>query len=441
VEGQVFIAPGDLTQIAADAIAYSTSTGLGGFGAMYPSFSRQVPGFADWFAELGRRHESECRIGETFWMPLSPEAAPFGVVVVVATGGPATAEDKAAIAVRAALEEAVGRLRGDLGRRERLLIALPAFRLGWGGDRDNLLRSARAQVAAARDSLARHPGVDAAFITYAPAIYHIFLEARRHALGGPPPGPDPGPDLVQALRDGECALFVGAGLSSGAGLPGWGELVGRLASELGIPPDPAGNQVEYALDLAQWYRERLGTEALVGVVRSTFGDRGPTHRPTLAHYLLMSLPTRPVITTNYDDLLERAITALKRHPVKIVRQEDAARSGQADGVCVVKLHGDAAEPGGIVLCRDDYDEFFERRPALALLLEGLLLNRTFFFVGYGLRDPNFRQIYGRVGRMLRAARRPAFATSFESAGEAGGVPEAPVGQQTAVPDRHPGRWP
>ena len=59
------------------------------------------------------------------------------------------------------------------------------------------------------------------------------------------------------------------------------------------------------------------------------------------------------------------------------------------------------------------------RPAMVLLLEGLMLNRTFLFLGYGLRDINFRQVYGRVGRMLRQAHRPAYATSFESAGEAG----------------------
>ncbi len=133
----------------------------------------------------------------------------------------------------------------------------------------------------------------------------------------------------------------------------------------------------------------------------------------------MSLPVHHVITTNYDDLLERTLVALKRHPVKVVRQEDVARMGWRDGVHVVKLHGDATEAEGIVLCRDDYDEFFERRPAMALLLEGLLLNQTFFFVGYGLRDPNFRQVYSRIARMLRHARKPAFATSFESAGEAG----------------------
>src|SRR5262249_60716773 len=82
-------------------------------------------------------------------------------------------------------------------------------------------------------------------------------------------------------------------------------------------------------------------------------------------------------------------------------------------------HGDAAHPEEVVLARDDYEEFFHRRPAMALLLEGLLLNQTFFFVGYGLRDPNFRQVYHRIARMLREARRPAFATTFEAGGDSG----------------------
>jgi hypothetical protein len=88
-------------------------------------------------------------------------------------------------------------------------------------------------------------------------------------------------------------------------------------------------------------------------------------------------------------------------------------------VFVVKLHGDVGHPQEIVLTRSDYEAFFERRPAMALWLEGTLLTQTFFFVGYGLRDPNYRQVYSRISRMLRAARRPAFATSFEAAGPGG----------------------
>src|SRR5262249_16341225 len=173
------------------------------------------------------------------------------------------------------------------------------------------------------------------------------------------------------------------------------------------------------LDLAQWYREKFKSAGLAEVIRRTIGEPALAARPTLAHFLLMSLPVRHVITTNYDDLLERALIALKRHPVKVSREPDVARMRWGDGVHVVKLHGEASDAEGIVLCRDDFDEFFERRPAMALLLEGLLLNQTFFFLGYGLRDPNFRQVYSRIARMLRDSRKPAFATSFESTGEAG----------------------
>src|SRR5262249_21976975 len=155
------------------------------------------------------------------------------------------------------------------------------------------------------------------------------------------------------------------------------------------------------LDLAQWYREQFGNARLAEVLRATFAQPG---LPTLAHYLLLGLPVRHVITTNYDHLIERALTALKRHPVPVVRQEEVAHTG-GEAVYVVKLHGDAHHAEDIVLTRDDYSMFFERRPAMALLLEGLLLNRTFFFVGYGLRDLNFREIFGRIARMLREAKR------------------------------------
>ena len=321
MDGHVFIAPGDITQLAAHAIVYSSSTQLGGFGAMYPSFRENVPGFADWFAGLAVPPDEGCPVGSTFWMPLRPEARPHGVLVVVAAGGPATEEDKASVAVRAAIDGAVPRLREVVGRDDRLLIAMPAFRLGMGGDRNSRLRSARAQVAAARDGLRHHPGADVAFIPYTAALYQVFLEARRQVLDTPAV-PPPHPGLERALLDGECVLFVGAGLSRGAGLPDWGELVGRMVRQLGVRPhdrlDP--------LDLAQWFRERFGAAALAALIRGTFADPALAPRPTLAHYLLMSLPVRYVITTNYDDLLERALVALKRYPVKVVRQEDVART-------------------------------------------------------------------------------------------------------------------
>src|SRR4051812_46403486 len=61
--------------------------------------------------------------------------------------------------------------------------------------------------------------------------------ARKKPDPAAPPAPtvpplgriDPTPpDLLAAIRDKRCAVYVGAGLSMGAGYPGWGALLGRL---------------------------------------------------------------------------------------------------------------------------------------------------------------------------------------------------------------------
>jgi hypothetical protein len=414
VDGQVFVVRGDLSQLAAHAVGYSTDTFLNS-GHLSSAFAAHFPGFREWRRKTAREHPRGSPVGQAFWFPAGFERRPLGVVVAVSTGGDRTEEDKAALAVRAAIHTAVDRLRNECGKTGRLLIALPAFRTGMGGDRHALLRSARAQIGEARQALQRLPGVDVAFVPYSAAVYRLFLEARAEQE------PDHGPtlpwerELEQALGEGPCVVFVGAGLSHGAGLPNWRELLGHLAGELGL--DPEGRHDD--LDLAQWYREKFGDQALAKVIADRFSRPAHAARPTLAHYLLLNLPTRLVLTTNYDDLLEQALLGLKRYPVRIARDVDVARTALGEGTCVVKLHGDADSPLEVVLCRDDYEAFFERRPAMTHLLRGLLLNHTFLFVGYSLRDPNFRSIFAEVGRILRDGRRPAFATTFDAAGPAG----------------------
>jgi hypothetical protein len=44
MQGQVFVALGDITQVATDAVAFSTSTFMGKSGNLYPAFHEHVPG-------------------------------------------------------------------------------------------------------------------------------------------------------------------------------------------------------------------------------------------------------------------------------------------------------------------------------------------------------------------------------------------------------------
>ena len=436
-QGEIFIVHGDITQITADAIAYPTSiaTWKDIPGELTPAFDKHYPGVtAQWEAMRAQKAEETTRphfdYGESFWIPLGEEHAPYGVVVVAAGGKHSvTPQDQAERqAVIGAVREAARRLREreqHLGKTpERLLIALPGLRIGRGGSREKDMAAALSEVQAAREVLDEegHEGVDVVFVTFTPRHYQIFLEARRTCgLAPAVPSGAPPEDLLDALEGGKCVLFVGAGLSKAAGMMDFKSLIALLAADLGIN-EPLSDDMDTYLDLAQWHREKFpnGEKRVHALIKEHFGAGVAWAKPTVDHYWLMSLPVHYVVTTNYDSLLETTLEAQKRFPNTAVTQEDVARTGGREGVHVIKFHGDANQTvvdqgkDDLVLSRDDYDRFFADRPVMASLLQGLLLNQTFFFVGYSLRDPNFRQIYINISLMLKKSQRPAYATTFEA---------------------------
>jgi O-acetyl-ADP-ribose deacetylase (regulator of RNase III) len=433
--GHVFVVPGDLTQLRADVVVYSTSTALLGGGHLYGPFVARFPWFAEALARAipeARPGEVGCAVGHAFALE-PPDGRGPAVVVVASTidrgFGTTTRErlsrdDCADRAVRGALAVAHEYLRKLPGGLRRL-VALPALRMGLGGDRNDRLRSARTQVRAALDCLKGMPGVDVAFVPFTPDTHQVFLQARRDVVGGPPPCPLPEGGrserlarLVRAVRAGRCVLFVGSGLSWQ--LPGWAGLLNALAADLGRPPLTTFD-LKAALDLAEDYLWERGGGRLAAEIRRRYADYDRLRiKPTAPHYLLLALPLRLVITTNYDDLLERTLTALRRHHRLVLRDHDVVHTGAPDPLCVVKFHGDPVADGGrgIVLARGQYEAFRVQHPGLALLLAGSLLNQTFLFIGYSRVDPNFQEIFEEVASLYEGAGWQAFATAVDAPGPA-----------------------
>jgi O-acetyl-ADP-ribose deacetylase (regulator of RNase III) len=433
----IFVVQGDITQLNADAIVCSTSTSLNKSGQCFQSFQyRFGKTFIAQYEQLRNPRERNqrgqyCRVGDAFWIPAEHDHDRLrGIVVVAIVGGPESLEEKARSAVRGAICEGRRALLADGPTRQRkpkrLLIALPA--VGHGDaryNREDLLELTQVMVeTAALEAdlpLAWEDGtackLDVAFVTFTPVAYRLFVEVRRQAKREPPCPLEPRPErLLASLREGRCVLFVGAGLSSPAGLPDWNGLLAELAGQLNPPLKLDGaSPVDFSVDLAQWYVEQQPDKhaALDRFIHQKFGhtgrkDRTPPIRPTLAHYFLGSLPSRLFLTTNYDDLLERTLHALRRDPETVWSAEHVTLTGHADRPCVVKLHGDASNATKVVLTRDDFDSFFRDHPVIAAFLEGLLLSQTFLFVGYDLRDPNTRQIYSRVAHFLRGSPQRAY---------------------------------
>ena len=150
-ERHVFVAHGDIAQMSADAVAYSTSVVAfeRWHGDLFSAFDLNFADFKAKFQEsrktqaAGRRYFD---LGESFWLPLSEEGwqpteaekggKPYGIVIVAAGGKTKAGEPPVEVAVRKAIAEAARQLEAlfppDTFPDRRFLLALPAFRLEIG---------------------------------------------------------------------------------------------------------------------------------------------------------------------------------------------------------------------------------------------------------------------------------------------------------------------
>ena len=71
-------------------------------------------------------------------------------------------------------------------------------------------------------------------------------------------------ELLRAHRTGKLMLFVGAGVSANLSLPTWGELIARIAGDLGYDPK-IFSTYGTPLALAEYYKRKKGT---LGPLRS-----------------------------------------------------------------------------------------------------------------------------------------------------------------------------
>src|SRR5438552_955700 len=98
-------------------------------------------------------------------------------------------------------------------------------------------------------------------------------------------------ELVAAIARSNAVLFVGAGLSVGAALPSWGQLIGPLADRIGLPAQQRGDP----LQMAQFYETQRGRQALISYIQEQTDTSSSA--PTENHRRLVRLGIRTWLTT------------------------------------------------------------------------------------------------------------------------------------------------
>lgn len=211
--------------------------------------------------------------------------------------------------------------------------------------------------------------------------------------------------LQEALEQRELLIFAGAGISRSHrgehGFPTAAELAASIQGELlGRPlaESSPGNLMQLSQE-AVWLdgsRHRLNS-----LLRKTFASSQVAPKP--AHVAIATLAV-PVITTNYDNLIERASLEVGTPLPAVWRDSQLSNSNNA---FVIKVHGSIEEPETCVICEDDYHDWLERDPDLRNLVRALLVTRTVCFVGYSLGDPNFRALLRALAMKFGQFRRPS----------------------------------
>ena len=203
--------------------------------------------------------------------------------------------------------------------------------------------------------------------------------------------------LLFNLKRQKLVPFLGAGASLGfdgaPGLPGGGRLAETLAQECGYP----GSDTRDLPRVAQYYALKFGELRLREAVHEKFSL--PDVKPGEVHELLAGWPIKLVLTTNYDNLMERAFSKKDKDPAKAVYrrngdQEQIKIPPSVEKPLVYKLHGSLEDIDSMVITEDNYIDFLirliEGSPKLPDTISAIFRTGSILFIGYGLKDSNIR---------------------------------------------------
>ncbi len=196
--------------------------------------------------------------------------------------------------------------------------------------------------------------------------------------------------FVRELQEENAAVFAGAGLSLAAGFVSWKELLKPIAKELGLNIDQETDLVS----IAQFHLNESQTRS--GLNQELMLQFSKDHQESANHRVLARLPIKTYWTTNYDKVIETALTrAGKIADVKYTVDQLQNTKPKRDAI-VYKMHGDIDHPQDAVLTKDDYERYHVAREPFVTALSGDLISKTFLFLGFSFTDPNLDYILSRV---------------------------------------------
>ncbi|MYA69075.1 hypothetical protein F4009_21755 [Candidatus Poribacteria bacterium] len=238
-------------------------------------------------------------------------------------------------------------------------------------------------------------------------------------------------ELIELVASGEATLIVGAGSSARVGYVTWNGLLEKLEDLAnrcgsGLNQTRKDNPLEYAEDIKSHIEKTADIGKYYDLLDQLFKPKSPAYDEF--HSLLIDLPFRGILTTNYDTVLEAALLAKKIEaeregwqirPIdvmplvigpdtpRLIHEFLLARSNDPHiPQRIAHLHGLHRYRESIILSSEDYVENYglrvkkngddqgneDRWTFHRKLLWAVLATRRVVFVGFSMEDPYFEKM-------------------------------------------------
>lgn len=160
--------------------------------------------------------------------------------------------------------------------------------------------------------------------------------------------------LLRFVRQNQCCLFIGSGVSSEAGMPSVQDIQDSLQRELeemGIPPAEDATLPKVAMLL----EDAAGRAYLIGVLHDMFSNALRNSPWKCGAYpWIPRLPNglvKVIYTSNWDDLLKRAFQDARQTALEIRYPEERTSSSEHR---IVKVCRDLESQDGPIVSEHDY---------------------------------------------------------------------------------------
>lgn len=210
--------------------------------------------------------------------------------------------------------------------------------------------------------------------------------------------------LNKSMLEQKLVVFVGAGVSMGSGLLSWNGLTNEIKKTLG---DTSFTQNDNTI-IPQLYYNSRGKKEYIELIKDLLFNSDI--KPNIIHDKIVKLKPRYVITTNYDNLIEKAFYNNGEF-LDVVERDSDLPYVQSDRM-IIKMHG-GFKYNNFVLKEDDYLSYHNNFILIENYIKALFSRYTILFIGYSFNDPDTKQILNWVRDILKEDQQRAYLIDIE----------------------------